>query len=1186
MRLSKIRLNGFKSFVDATTIHFPSNRVGVVGPNGCGKSNIIDAVRWVMGEISAKNLRGGAMTDVIFNGSGTRKPADQASVELVFGEAALEQFPDQSEISVKREIGRNAQSNYYLNGVKCRRKDIMDLFLGTGLGPRSYAIIEQGMISRMIDAKPEELRTFLEEAAGIAKYKERRKETEHKMQQTRDNLARLNEVRNELQKQLDKLQKQAKEAERYQQLKHTDQLLRAQLLALRWLAQDTVVQEKQHFIEHHASQLQQDLLSLNELATTYQQQREARTHAQQQLEEVQARHYRIEREITRIQQAIEHGNERHEQFQWDIEQLESNIEETQTQLNSDQEQAETLNWQAEETEGRLASLQESEMQAEDHWRESEAQWQAWQQQWDAFNERAQAPTRRAEVERTQLQNLEQRLEQTQHRLRRVEEEAQKMDTDSVQSALSSLEAELSGITQQLQSAEQVLSNYQTQVMQLREDTQQLSARLHDSNTQVHRLTGLLSSLEALQNAALGKSNSDLAAWLHVQNLTDAPRLANTLQVDNGWERAVEFVLGERLQALCVDALDGLQSALNTPPQGQLALLDMNTEVVELSMRSSLPLTPLFHKVKSPPQLSSLLSGIWAAADLTEAQRYRAQLQADESIVTPQGVWLGVNWLYSQQSMDEQAGVLAREKEINAVARQLGQLDQAVALQTQELEQKRGRLRDAEGQRDEAQRQVNEIQQQLSQVRSQQGGRQARLESLQAQALRLKEERHELTEQLAEDGENIESTRHNLHEALSAMDQLADERERLNQQRGQLQEAVLQARQHYQQLKDQRHASDVQLQTLKTDQGRVVQAIERLTARLEQLHEQLHELQENLRRQVDPLGTLTGELEDYQQQRAEVEELLLQARQTVTHLDAQLTQYEEDRSKLESVTAELRNQLDQARMETQASEVRRQTIEEQLAQIRLPLPENQRVNSEDTTYTPSAVALLGELPEHADEESWQAQIEAVERKLERIGSVNLAALVEFEEQDQRKRYLDEQSADLDTALEMLTNAIKTIDREMRNRFKNTLDTVNANMQAMFPRLFGGGEAHLELVGDDLLKAGVAIMARPPGKRNSTIHLLSGGEKALTAMSLVFGIFELNPAPFCMLDEVDAPLDDTNVGRFCALVSAMSERVQFIFITHNKITMEIADQLIGVTQQELGVSRPVAVDVEQAVDMVAA
>ncbi len=1185
MRLSKIRLNGFKSFVDATTIHFPSNRVGVVGPNGCGKSNIIDAVRWVMGEISAKNLRGGAMTDVIFNGSGTRKPADQASVELVFGEAALEQFPDQPEISVKREIGRNAQSNYYLNGVKCRRKDIMDLFLGTGLGPRSYAIIEQGMISRMIEAKPEELRIFLEEAAGIAKYKERRKETEQKMQQTRDNLARLNEVRNELQKQLDKLQKQAKEAERFQQLKNTEQLLRAQLLALRWLAQDTVVQEKQQFIEQHANQLQQDLLTLNELATTHHQQRDARTHAQQQLEEVQARHYRIEREITRIQQAIEHGNERHEQLQWDIEQLETSIEENRTQLNSDQEQAETLSWQLEETEGQLAGLQEAEMQAEDHWRESEAQWQSWQQQWDAFNERAQAPTRRAEVERTQLQNLEQRLEQTQHRLHRLEEEAQKMDTDAVQSALSTLEEELGGITEQLQSAEQVLSDYQTQVTDLREDTQHLSARLHESNTQVHRLTGLLSSLEALQNAALGKSNSDLAAWLHVQNLTDAPRLANTLQVDNGWEKAVEFVLGERLQALCVEALDGLQSALTTPPQGQLALLDMSSEVAELSMHSALPLTPLFHKVKSPPQLSGLLSGIWAAADLAEAHRHRAQLQAHESIVTPQGVWLGTNWLYSQQSMDEQAGVLAREKEINAVARQLEQLDNAVAKQTQELEQKRGQLRDAEGQRDEAQRQVNEIQQQLSQVRSQQGGRQARLESLQAQALRVKEERHELTEQLTEDGENMEVTRHNLHEALSAMDQLADEREALNQQRGQLQEAVLQARQQYQQIKDQRHASDVQMQTLKTDQGRVAQAIERLTARIEQLNEQLHELQDNLRRQVDPLGTLTGELDDYQQQRAEVEELLLQARQTVTSLDEQLSQYEDERGKLESVTAELRNQLDQARMETQASEVRRQTIEEQLAQVRLPLPEEQRGDSEETTYTPSPVALLAELPEHADEESWQAQIDAVERKLERIGSVNMAALAEFEEQDERKQYLDEQATDLDTALEMLTNAIKTIDRETRNRFKNTLDTVNTNMQAMFPRLFGGGEAHLELVGDDLLKAGVAIMARPPGKRNSTIHLLSGGEKALTAMSLVFGIFELNPAPFCMLDEVDAPLDDTNVGRFCALVSAMSERVQFIFITHNKITMEIADQLVGVTQKELGVSRPVAVDVAEAVDMVA-
>ncbi|OUD12338.1 chromosome segregation protein SMC [Thioflexithrix psekupsensis] len=1210
MRLSKIKLNGFKSFVEPTTLHFPSNRVGVVGPNGCGKSNVIDAVRWVMGEISAKNLRGGAMIDVIFNGSGTRKPADEAAVELIFSHANLPQFPDLSEISVKREINRNAQSTYYLNGIKCRRKDIMDLFLGTGLGPKSYAIIEQGMISRMIEAKPEELRLFLEEAAGIAKYKERRKETEQKMQQTRDNLARLNELQQELQKQLDKLQKQAKEAERFQQLKVTEQRLKAELLAMKWLAQDTIVQEKQHFIQQYAEKLQDDLLALDQLEDEHQQQRERRQQAQQHLEVVQEKYHHLQREISRLEQAIEHGNERHEQLRWDIEQAEETRAKTQQELQQDEEQVDDLIKKIENSSRQLSQYQAAEEQAESVLQQAETAWQIWQQQWDAFNERAQEPTRRAEVQRTHLQHLEQRLEQHRQRLQKVEAERQQIDTAGVQTALAALEAEIGEIQHAQHAAEQALLNYQNEVNVLRENIQTQSAKHHHDNTQVQRLTGLLSSLEALQNAALDRQNSDLSAWLSVNRLDNAPRLTQRLQVATGWERAVELVLGDRLQALCVQTLEEWQNALNTPPQGDLVLLSAQNNPALLPNSATLPLTPLSDKIKSPVELTDVLAGVWTAADLAEAQRYRSQLAAHESIVTAQGIWLGRNWLHSRQVVDPKASILAREREINQLAQQLTQLDQQVLTQTQALEQQRGQLRDNEALRDETQRQVNELQQQLSQIRSQHGGRQARLEHLHAQSQRLHEEKEELLQYIAEEGEELMHTRDTLHLALAEMEQFADERDQLTQQRQQLQEAVLQARQQHQQIKGECHQIDVQLQTFKTEQIRVDQAISRLETRIEELTDQLHDLQHTLRRQVDPLGTLTQELENYQEQHAQLEEQLTQARQTITHLDQHIEEYEIKRRQLSANTLELRNQLEQAKMEAQSSEVRRQTFAEQLAEIRLPLTEettdlakntepqspelttelgeileNISVEPKEQFYTPSAIVLLSQLPEHADEESWQAQIDAVARKLDRIGSVNLAALNEFSEQEARKHYLDTQSADLESALDMLTNAINKIDRETRQRFKATLETVNQNMQLMFPRLFGGGEARLELVGDDLLKAGVTIMARPPGKRNSTIHLLSGGEKALTAIALVFGIFELNPAPFCMLDEVDAPLDDTNVGRFCALVSSMSERLQFIFITHNKITMEIADQLIGVTQQELGVSRPVSVDIATAVDMVA-
>ena len=594
--------------------------------------------------------------------------------------------------------------------------------------------------------------------------------------------------------------------------------------------------------------------------------------------------------------------------------------------------------------------------------------------------------------------------------------------------------------------------------------------------------------------------------------------------------------------------------------------------------------PLLSKVQSAGQWSALLAGVWAADSVDAAEQIRDQLAAHETVITPEGVWLGRNWLYSQQSHDAQASVLAREKEIDKVAKQLTSLDAEVAQLSEELDGKRDALRNAENRRDDWQRRVNEYRQQASEIQSQFGGRQARLDSLIAQQQRIGEECAELREQIKNDLQMQDETRDKLHEALEAMDQLADERETLNQQRDVLQEAVAQARDQWHNTKDARHQVEVQLQAAKTDHARLLQGMERLEERVEQLREQLHDLQQTLEKQVDPLGTLKAELDQFQEQRATVEESLRQARQTVEHLDEALSDYEEQRHKLESRSSELRMLLEQTKMEAQGDEVRRQTIEEQLQQVQLPLPEDQRGEDGATTYTPTPLTLLAEMPEHADEAGWVAQIESTQRKLERIGSVNMAALEEYEEQLQRKTYLDEQADDVNQALELLNNAIKTIDRETRMRFKATLDTVNANLQAMFPKLFGGGEAYLDVTGDDLLKAGVSIMARPPGKRNSTIHLLSGGEKALTAISLVFAIFEINPAPFCMLDEVDAPLDDTNVGRFCALLSAMSEHVQFIFITHNKITMEIAHQLVGVTQQEPGVSRPVTVDVSEAVEMV--
>ena len=1163
MRLSKLKLTGFKSFVDYTTLAFPSNRIGVVGPNGCGKSNVIDAVRWVMGESSAKQLRGSSMSDVIFNGSRNRKAIEQASIELVFENVNVPQYPQQSEIAVKRQISRKGQSVYFINGVRCRRKDITDLFLGTGLGPRSYAIIEQGTISRLIEARPEELRVFFEEAAGISKYKERRKETELRMRHTRENLNRLEDLQNELDKQLTKLKKQAKQAVKFQELKKSHHLLKAQLQAIRWHALDIAVQDQQQYIDEQAAVLEKDLLSLQDFDSTHKQQREAQNIAQSTLTEAQNNFHVIDTAITKLEQNILHANERCEQLQFDLEQLEKSQTESKQTLNSDKQQIIELETNLVDTEALLTVKLESETMAEQSLQESQNQLEEWQYNWDAFNQRSAEPTQRAQIERARTENLEQRLDQSKQRLQRLQQENNSLDIIELEQVVADLETKIANVKTNLIQAETILATHYKEVTQLRSITENQTSQLQEQQAEVHKLNGRLASLETLQESSLGTNDNDLNAWLQTHNLHDVPRLAQSIKVEAGWETAVEIVLGTKLQALCIEDMTILQEALLNPPAGKLSLFEIPHHIENNGNSTSL----LLDKIQAPWPLSSLLAGVQVANNIETACQIRKQLVEHESVITPTGLWFGSQWLHSQQAVDANAGILAREQEINEIATRLDSLNTTVQQLTTELEQNRTALYAQENSREQAQQQFNATQRQEADLQSQHSGKQAQLEHTKAQLQRLNKEQYELTQQINQDETDLLTTRDKLHSALEEMEILADERDDLTQQRDLYQETVAQTSQIWQSIKDERHKIEVKSESLRTDQSRLQQGIERLQNQLEQLSEQNYDLQQNLAKQSEPVDGMETELLDYQHKKTEAEEILNQAKQTYEHLAAKLNDYDGERHRLETKCTELRADIEQAKMECQANEVRRQGLDEQLTEMEF-----------------GPVALLADLPEYADEASWQAQIEAAERKLEKLGSVNLAALDEFEEQAERKQELDEQTDDLNKAMQALENAIKTIDRETKARFKETIDKVNVFLQDMFPRLFGGGEASIQLIGDDILKAGVTIMARPPGKRNTHIHLLSGGEKALIAIALVFAIFKLNPAPFCMLDEVDAPLDDTNVGRFCALVKAMSETVQFIFISHNKITMEIADQLIGVTMQEAGVSRLVTVDVDTAVNMV--
>lgn len=1157
MRLNKLKLAGFKSFVEPTTLLFPSNIVGVIGPNGCGKSNVIDAVRWVMGESSAKNLRGGAMTDVIFNGSNNRQPADKAAIELIFNEVELEKYQGQNEIAVRRELGRNGQSTYFLNGIKCRRKDITDLFLGTGLGPRSYAIIEQGMISRLIEAKPDDLRIFFEEAAGISKYKERRKETELHMKQARDNLGRLNEVRNELDKQLNKLQKQAKEAEKYQDLKNSEKLLKAQLLAIRWQELETSGQDKQAQLEQASFELQQSLLTLHNLDQENKQRSQEHTAAQQYLETVQEQFYALEREISRLKQSIEHSTEREEQLQADLAQLEDDIANCEQELDTNQRQITKISAELNTNNSKLEQIQLAEQEHQINLSAAETAIQDWQQQWEEFSHKAATPTQQAQVERTKLEHLEQQLDYKQQRLFKLDNESHNISLTSLESELNALVVQRDEFTNELNITEQKLNSCKIAIGNLRELTQQAQAQLQQQQTKFNQLSGRLASKETLQEAAMGENLAN-----NHNELNHYPILAAELNVTPGWELALEMVLGQLLQAYCVDApITDLNDLLTKLPPVNFIFNNYNN-FLPISEHS------LWHKINTKHVLAPLLATVKTADDLDQALAMQADLQTFESVITPQGVWLGANWLRRAQSTDVKAGFLAREQEIKQLRLDIANLHQLITASDEHIDSKKRELYQYESQAEQLQTQVENIRHNYNQVQEQYITKHAKLEHLLAQLQRLESEKTQLQQQIQQDTINLDATRERLYQALEAMEQFADEREVLAAQKSVVQETLAQAKQNYQIVYEQRHQIASLVTNINTSLQHLEQNQERLREQLDELQAEHAETIQTINKQ-DVTEDLRIELEELNTDYQHVTEQLQQAKTNLHALVQQSSNYEQQRQELEIRSNTLRDSLEELKMANQAQQIKRQNIEEQLA------------TQEYQSY--ELAELLNTLPEYADEASWQAQIEAIERKLSRLGSVNLAALEEYQTESQRKQYLDQQAEDLEQALKTLENAIRTIDRETRNRFKHTVDTVNLSLQSLFPRLFGGGQAYLELVGDDLLKAGVTIMARPPGKRNSSIHLLSGGEKALTAIALVFAIFELNPAPFCMLDEVDAPLDDTNVGRFCELVKEMAQRVQIIFISHNKITMEMANQLIGVTMQEAGVSRPVPVDIDVAIEM---
>ncbi len=1156
MHLKQLKLAGFKSFVDPTTVYFPSQLVAVLGPNGCGKSNIIDAVRWVMGEGSAKNLRGESMIDVIFNGSSQRKPVGQASVELIFDNSLgrlMGPFASYSEVAVKRVVTRDGESAYYLNNNRCRKRDITDMFLGTGAGFRGYSIIGQGTISRLIEAKPEELRAHLEEAAGVSKYKERRRETLQRIAQTQDNLSRVADIRDELDKQLQRLEHAA---QRYTVLKEEEALCRAQILALKWSSFNEQQQIKQH--------------ELYEQALLYEQQQSALTQVQLQKEYVQEQAYEVHNKIQQEQQAlyqlgtdlarleehIEQARREQKRLEQDKQHIQTEYSAAQEQIKKDEEQRADNEHQVQTRLINITALRADKCISDEQLSELNEQLAQSTSQWqDAQNARHQKKNE-LHLARANLAHQEQGYEQLIFRLNKIQQQKDTYVLHELEQGIAPLEQNVRDCVLLQQNAEEQLLQQSNVCAQLKVTVQQKEQVIQQLLDDFHQLNTEYISLQAVQKAAMQSREEPIAS----SGWTEKKQLLQLLSIEPQWQFALERVLGDDLHAYVVEDFSTLWAEFDALGCSVVTLA--NKELTE-QLRPRLS-DKIKHQI--PVSVHSL-ADIYAAETMEEAQQWLIDLLPHESIITPQGTWFGQGWLKAIGAVKpDEPGVLVRQHRINELAPLVAHLQQ----QKNHVQHERDELECALS---DALLRVNEYQQQVNQCTDTLRNATIALEKQQQQVLHTQQllatfvaQEEELRDSLLQSHDALAT----LADTILILDGQADEYEAyyqaLNQQREEYQYALIAQQRVTDELRSKLHQSELEydrqqlllqqlVERIAREQERVLllqERLEHLSLLASQSHQPEHEVQERLANQLMRHQEVEQQLRVYQEEHAQVQ------------LDAEALEHTVAHHVLESKKTQ--EQIAQLRLQEQELSVRATAIAETL-QERSLLPQSVLLN----------------IPADTSQSMREHELLKLNEQIKRLGAINLAAIDEFASEQQRKQYLDEQYADLNEAIATLQSAIDKMDKETRLRLEHTFTEVNNSFKVLFPRLFGGGKAQLELTCDNLLEAGIVVMAQPPGKRNSTIHLLSGGEKAMTAVALIFAIFQLNPSPFCMLDEVDAPLDDVNVDRFCSLVKEMSEFVQFLFITHNKVTMELADHLIGVTMREPGVSRLVSVDVKEALTM---
>ncbi|NKI97056.1 chromosome segregation protein SMC [Rhizobacter sp. SG703] len=1167
MRLNSIKLSGFKSFAEPTHFQLPGQLVGVVGPNGCGKSNIMDAVRWVLGESKASELRGESMQDVIFNGSGNRKPASRSSVELVFSNEdarAGGQWNQFTEIAVKRVLTRDGTSSYYINNQPVRRRDVQDVFLGTGLGPRAYAIIGQGTISRIIESKPEELRLFLEEAAGVSKYKERRRETENRLKDTRENLTRVEDILRELNANLDKLEKQAEVATRYRGLQESGTLKLHQLWFLKHRDAASEQERVKKEVLEATNGLEARMAELRHGEAELETIRQAHYAASDELHTAQGALAEASLEVSRLEERIRYvveGRQRVEQRltelkvqseQWAerSQQAQDELEQIAEQIAAADEQAEVLAAQAEEQAGNLPQVEDAVRAAQNRSNEQRAAVSSVQQQ--------------IQVLAAESRNLDDQRRQFNARRDRLDGERRQLASpDMVR--LAELKQQSAAADEQQGVADARLHELQEQVPALDEARRDAQEQVNAQGGRQADLSARLDALRALQEKV--QTEGKLKPWLAKHGLEGLQGLWTKIHIESGWETALEAALRERINALEVGRIETVRAFAGDAPPAKLAFYTPPQAAISNTHQTLSKLSDLLRLGDSGLKalLNDWLEGVYTAASIDEALAERSKLTHGEVIMTREGHAVSQFAVAFYAPDSEQAGMLARAQEIENLERQL-------KAQTLIAEESRSALVRAEAA-------YTDASQRLVGARREAAETQTRAHQLQVELLRLSQQaeqtsarREQLDAELAEIDAQLEELDERRATGEARFEELDMQLATTQERHAELDEAVIaaerklaDAREQLRSLERQAQEAQFSSRALAARRGELQRSIETAQQQVASNDASREQLQEELVKLTDASAHVG--LEDALAVKLDREAALGSKRSEYDDLTLRLRRADEQRMAHEQSLQPLRDRITKLQLEEQAAQLGGAQFLEQLTAAEVDLATLAQ-NIADNN-----VKLYG----------LQGEIDRINRDINALGAVNLAALDELTASRERKTFLDSQNADLNEAIGTLEGAIHKIDLETRDLLASTFNQVNEHFGRMFPSLFGGGQAKLMMTGDEILDAGVQVMAQPPGKKNSTIHLLSGGEKALTAIALVFAIFQLNPAPFCLLDEVDAPLDDANTERYAKLVKQMSEGTQFLFISHNKIAMEMAEQLIGVTMQEQGVSRIVAVDMEAAVSL---